>query len=306
MKPITVTVVMPTYNCLKTLPTAIETVREQSYGVEIIVIDDGSDDGSSEWLTDQADIKVITTDRVGVSKARNIAIEAASGEYIAFLDADDYWHSGKLLHQLALHRANPDMVMSFTNYFFFMDDKRSDLHCFQFWPKFTRWLNFLGNPFSYIFDDFLADIYRENMIGTSTVIARRDALQAAGGFDAKLRSASDWDLWLKLANAGKVGVVNEPLCDYTFGRVGNISGNHGNRADAMKTILDKHAHLLWRRPFSVLAGYQRWLSASADNQRFKQSYGRALLREIAGFCLKPDLQILKTISGDTMKMLSLR
>ncbi|WP_087025922.1 glycosyltransferase family 2 protein [Thaumasiovibrio subtropicus] len=302
----TVTVVMPTYNCLETLPKAIDTVRMQGLELEILVIDDGSNDGSGEWLAEQADIKVIKTNRVGVSNARNLAIEAAKGELIAFLDADDYWHLDKFTHQLAMHRANPELVMSFTDYLFYIEGERTRLHCFQFWPRFHRWLKQVGSPMTYVFNDFMPDLYRENMVGTSTVLARRDALLAVGGFDASLKSASDWDLWLKLADYGPIGVVNEPLCDYTFGRVGAISGNHEKRAQAMKSILDKHAAAVWRNPICLLAGYQRWLSASADNMRFKKAYGGAVLRELAGFCLKPDIQTLKTVSGDTLKMLSLR
>ncbi|UXI00233.1 glycosyltransferase family 2 protein [Photobacterium sp. TY1-4] len=300
------TVVIPTYNCLSTLPKAVETVRRQGQAVEILVVDDGSEDGTQAWLQAQADLRVIRTERVGVSVARNLAIEQACGELIAFLDADDYWHPEKLMHQLALHDANPQLVMSFTDYRFLIDDQPSALRCFCFWPGFTRRLSACGDPQSQVFPDFLSAVYRENMIGTSTVIARRDALLAVGGLDPQFRSASDWDLWLKLARQGPVGVVNQPLCDYTFGRVGAISGNHERRAAAMKQILDRHAASVRMQPLTLLAGYQRWFSATADCYRARRAFGGAVLRELMGFCLKPDWPRLKVISGDTLRWLSLR
>lgn len=306
MKTCMLTVVIPTYNCLATLPAAIETVRRQHQALEILVVDDGSDDGSQAWLQAQSDIRVIRTERVGVSAARNLAIEQARGELVAFLDADDYWHPEKLAHQLALHRANPHLVMSFTDYRFRIDEQPSALRGFRFWPDFTRSLAAGGEPTSQVFPDFFSAVYRENMIGTSTVIARRSALLMVGGFDGQFRSASDWDLWLKLARTGAVGVVNRPLCEYTFGRIGAISGNHERRATAMKQILDKHAAWAWRQPVTLLAGYQRWLSARADCFRVRRAFGAAVLRELMGFCLKPEWQRLKVISGDTLRWLSLR
>ncbi|WP_413111335.1 glycosyltransferase family 2 protein [Thaumasiovibrio sp. DFM-14] len=299
-----VTVVIPTYNCFKTLIAAIETVRAQKMPLEIIVVDDGSTDGSGEWLQQQTDITLLSTARLGVSKARNAAISQAKGELIAFLDADDYWHPDKLRFQLALHDANPQMVLSFTDYHFIVDDQATQRNGFRFWPRFVSALQPQASETGQCFDNFVAHVYCENMVGTSTVIARRDALLAVGGFDASLRSASDWDLWLKLAQCGDVGVVNRPLGQYTFGRTGAISTNHGRRANAMKTILDRHVRSVWRQPVAMLIGYQRWFSAKADAKRAEHAYGRAMLTEGIGFLLRPRWLLAKRISNDTIKWLS--
>jgi len=97
-----VSVIIPTHNRLNVLPRAITSVLEQSHDVyEIIVIDDGSTDATSDWLAQQPEpIHVITQTNHGVSHARNRGIEMASGQWIALLDSDDYWHKDKLTRQL--------------------------------------------------------------------------------------------------------------------------------------------------------------------------------------------------------------
>lgn len=94
-----VSVVIPTYNCLDYLPKAIGSVLKQTHqDVELIVIDDNSNDGTSTYLASIDDDRIITLSTLGVGapQARNLGIEQASGEYIAFLDADDFWFPEKL------------------------------------------------------------------------------------------------------------------------------------------------------------------------------------------------------------------
>nr|WP_159063840.1 glycosyltransferase [Thaumasiovibrio occultus] len=307
-----VTVVIPSYNCLATLPQVLDSVRAQGIALEILVVDDGSSDGSQAWLATQKDVTAIVGEHQGVACARNLAIERAQGDLIAFLDADDYWQSDKLDQQLALHAANPQMAFSFTDYWYFVDGERIDRCGFADWPRFSQCLhqanigtdNHAGKeePLFY-FEQMLPLLFTENMVGTSTVIARRDLLLQVGGFDTTLPSASDWDMWLALARLGTVGVVNLPLCDYTFMREGAISKNLDTRAAALKLILDKHRSAMRKHPLVCLRGYQRWVLALAEAKRCQGRHLTAMLTELAGFALWPHWRSLKTLLGDTRRLL---
>src|SRR5271165_396116 len=89
-------------------------------GIETIVVDDGSSDGTAAWLTKLADnwsgVRVIETDGIGPAKARNAGIEQANSPAVAFLDAGDCWRPGKLEAQLDFHSAHPELAFSFTDY----------------------------------------------------------------------------------------------------------------------------------------------------------------------------------------------
>lgn len=106
MEKILVSVIMPAYNCENYIRTAIESVLVQKVPLELIVIDDNSDDGTADVIQsfsrDSRVIYVRNSSNLGVAQSRNKGIEMARGKYIAFLDADDYWTEDKLVRQTAL------------------------------------------------------------------------------------------------------------------------------------------------------------------------------------------------------------
>src|ERR1700716_2554760 len=89
-----VSVIIPTYNRLWSLPQAVESCRENACKVEIIVVDDGSTDGTGEWLQSQKDVVVLKTSNWGKCWAVNSGVRIARGEYIRFLDSDDWLLAG--------------------------------------------------------------------------------------------------------------------------------------------------------------------------------------------------------------------
>lgn len=113
-KPGLVTVVIPVFNCRQYLSEAIESALGQTYKpVEVIVVDDGSTDGSRDVASRYDSVRVFRQDHGGLGAARNAAIARASGEYLSFLDADDVWLPGKLDLQLRALAADPSADMVF-------------------------------------------------------------------------------------------------------------------------------------------------------------------------------------------------
>lgn len=303
-KAIKLSVVIVNNNSLSTLPRAIDSIRGQGCNVEIIIVDDGSVDGSREWLALQTDIKAIFTHRVGVSKARNVAIQHCSCDMIAFLEPSDYWLPGKLTRQLNLHVLYPELRLSFTDYMHISISGKEIITCFNFWSRFKR---IIGQRYPLIiFKNFTPLIFTENMIGTSTVVVKKSALVEAGGFEPTLSFASDWELWLKVAQQGEVGVLNLPLCHYTHEVGGWANQESKERLGAMKFILKKHASAVKARPFTLIRGYLRLITYRAEYNREQHAYVLSILHELFAFCFQPQWCRVRVVGGDILRILSLK
>ncbi len=110
-----VSVLIPTYNCAQFIGEAIESVLAQSFtDYEIVVVDDGSTDNTEQVVSNYQKVRYIKLTHAGVSVTRNAAIEAARGEIVVFLDADDMWDSSKLEKQVKYLDENPDCMLVFT------------------------------------------------------------------------------------------------------------------------------------------------------------------------------------------------
>lgn len=198
-----VSVIVPCFNAQETVDATIDAIlrnRRPNIDVEIIAIDDGSGDATLQRLRARSDaVHVIAlASNHGVSCARNLAIDQARGEFVAFCDADDIWADDKLSRQLVL-----------------FDDPQVGLVCAS-GMNFARAPGDLG-PQSWssrmkrgrVYEDLLS----RNFIGTSTTVVRRAALRDHR-FDTGLRHAEDFDLWLRIARDWKVDFVDAPLIHY--------------------------------------------------------------------------------------------
>lgn len=236
-----ISVIIPARNAAAWLPRAIASAVHPC--AEILVVDDGSTDDTAAVLARMARslpaLRVLPGGGRGVAAARNTGIAAARAPLIAFLDADDAWRPGKLDAQLALHRARPELGFSFTDYRHVTEPGEDRGPCFAFWPRFGAEVRGETAPFTLTrpLDQLLA----ENVVGTSTVVARRDLLERLGGFDRLIGASEDWDLWLRLARLAPVGCVPQVLADYTLHRAGNLSGARGARVEAMRRVIARHA-----------------------------------------------------------------
>lgn len=241
-------IVIPTRNGADRIGSMLDEllaeIGRSCISAEIVVVDDRSTDGTAALLAAaaRADRRIValTGPGRGPGAARNAGVAAARAPLVAFADDDDPWTPGRLLAQVEAHRADPDAVLGVCDYAHFREDA-PDEHlptAFAYWPL---WRRFRGSAVTRI-DDARALIAAENAVGTSTVMLRRAAFRAVGGFDETLGSASDWDLWLRLATQGPVLVLGRVGARYAM-RSGSVSTNRSARLDAMRTILARHPDL---------------------------------------------------------------
>jgi len=307
--PVKVSVVIPSYNCLNYLPDAISSVTRQGFeDYEILVADDNSTDGTWEWLQEQQQanprIRPIRLSGVGPSRARNICISSSYGEYIAFLDADDCWLSDKLVPQIAFMDKHPEMTMSFTNYLH-VGMQGEDLGtAFNFWPRFKK-LSAAKTGFQ-ILPNALATIFAENVIGTSSVIARRNALQIANGYDENLDNSEDWDLWLKLASQGRVGYSPHVLMSYLM-RPDSETSKSDRRIRNIEKIFNRYCASVEKLDASVIPVAQARLSvARAERCHKTGDYAHAFAHHLKAIRLSPNRRTLQAILSDAMNIVRYR
>jgi glycosyltransferase involved in cell wall biosynthesis len=195
-----VSVVIPAWNAAPCLPRAIDSVLAQTWARrEIIVVDDGSTDESPALLAGYGgQLRVLSQANAGPSSARNRGLREARGQYVAFLDADDHWLPEKLERQVALLDAHPEI---------------------GFCSTATRVIDARGEPVrdwpcSDAPEPLLETLFLRSAAvsgSTSGVLARRELLLEAGGFDERLRGFEDPDLWIRLAARTAYACIPEVL-----------------------------------------------------------------------------------------------
>ena len=196
-----VSVVVPAYNAERTLPATIASIDAQTVDdLELIVVDDGSRDGTAE-LARTLGAKVITQANAGHAAARNTGVAAATGRYVAFLDADDLWLPEKLERQLDEIRRNPAVRALQSG------AARVDNDLNVLWTELCR-------PSHDQLWDTLC--FRNMPALMSTLLVERSLLEAVGGFDASLVILQDWDLAIRLARVGQLHSVSSALSAYRF------------------------------------------------------------------------------------------
>jgi len=191
-----ISVVIPTYNRYEVLKRALESVYAQTHKLkEVIIIDDGSTDETSQILKLFPDAKYYYQENSGVSSARNLGIKKANHEWIAFLDSDDEWHPHKLQEHLELHLQKPQLQISYTDEKWIRDAKEVKL------PK--KYAKYGGN----IFKECLSHC----IIAPSATIIHKDLLRRVGLFDEDLEVCEDYDLWLRIAVENEIGLIDKKL-----------------------------------------------------------------------------------------------
>jgi len=245
-----VSVVIPTHNRAQLVKGAIDSVLAQSMPVrEILVVNDNSSDDTEEVLRGYGDsIRVFRAAVGGAAAARNVALPAAAGEWIAFLDDDDVWLPNKTELQMKLIRDNPKLGLVYSSDYA-VDDALTILY-----PRIVAPEN-RGDDFELIL--------RRNFIFQSCAMARRDAVQRAGYMDPGLRFAPDWDLWLKIAAHYPFDFVAEPLalCRHSASGCLTKDISVSDRLQEMRVIFERAIQYQ-----SLPAGVQRAARGNLERQ----------------------------------------
>ena len=240
-----VTVIIPAYCARATIGRALASVAEQTVRPrQVVVVDDGSDDGTAAAAEASADdlgdigLDVLRQSRAGAGAARNRALLAAREPIVAFLDADDEWLPTHLERSL-FHLESDDYVLVAHDGWQIEDGGESLIDGAR---RFAEG------------DDAFVSLYRRGYIDTCTVVARRDAIIAVGGFDPALPNAQDFDMWLALLRqpGARFTVFDEPLSRYyVTGR--GIMSHTRRRLVCCLRIAARYAGDLEARPGSALS-----------------------------------------------------
>jgi glycosyltransferase involved in cell wall biosynthesis len=256
----TVSVVIPTHNRRELLLRTIHSVlAQEAIDFEIVVVDDGSTDGTSHavrFLNDRR-VRLLRNERpVRVAAARNIGAEAATGSWIALLDDDDLWSPQKLRQQVATAE----------------ETRRSWVYGGVVEIDGSSLL--LGGEPPPSPDVLVRGLSDRNLMpaGCSNVMIRAELLREVGGFDIGLRHLADWDLWLRLLPSGAPGCVALPLVAYR---------RHAGQATLDPSGMIAEGRILEGRHGANLNSIRRWLAWShlrkGERHLAVRAYARAAL-----------------------------
>jgi len=238
-----VSAIITTHNRLELLPRAIDSVLKQDYdNIQLIVVDDASSDGTQDYLIEQQQKGYLIYCRIdeskGANNARNEGIKLSSGEYLAFLDDDDYWSPQKIGFQIEILQQNLDVALV------------------------GGWYGVGEDLIKPPAEISLRVMLSENGLGGFSIgMFRKKDLISVGGLSLDLMNSQEWDLWIRLAQLGKVSVAQECLMYYDAVREDRISvrKNVQQYYDNYYKVVKRYWHLMgfWtRRRHYFIVAYQ--------------------------------------------------
>lgn len=264
-----VTVIIPTYKRAQALPKAIESVKNQTYAcLEILVVDDNDPLSEDRRLTSEVMTQYASDTRIqylchdknkGACQARNTGLDAAKGEFVAFLDDDDLWVDTKLDSQVsALISSNAEICYS-------------DMYLeYQGWKKYFPCIKAQG-----LYEALLTQGYG---ICTSALVVSTAAMRKVNGFDSGLPSMQDYDLLLRLSKQFNAIHLAEPLITYQLADDG-ISCNPVSKANGHRAIITKYKTEYIR--LGLNKGLARQYESLADFELRSNNRSKAISHYIA-------------------------
>ncbi|MFC1809843.1 glycosyltransferase family 2 protein, partial [Candidatus Omnitrophota bacterium] len=191
-----ISLIIPTFNRKDFLKKALDSVFEQTHlPDEIIVIDDGSQDGTAELVSRFPKLKYHWQENKGVSAARNQGVQMSSYEWVCFLDVDDQWLPQKLEKQVEYHEKNPNILISQTE---------------EIWIRKGARVNPMKKHKKFGGDIFIASLPL-CLITPSSVMLNKKLFNEVGYFDETFPVCEDYDLWIRIAAQYAVGLIEEKL-----------------------------------------------------------------------------------------------
>jgi glycosyltransferase involved in cell wall biosynthesis len=225
-------IVMPVFDVAPFVRLAVDSVLNQSFGdFELIVVDDGSTDGSLDTLHKVRDsrLRIISQANAGSSAARNTGIQQASAPYISFIDGDDLWLPQKLSTHLEFMEGHPEVDLTFSHSEVIDENGQ---HTGRFSRRVSGFISF-------------EQLLVENVVANgSAVVLRREVLDKAGHFDVTLLAAVDHDVWLRVAltRSGNVYCIPEVLNLYRL-RAGQITKDWRRMEQSVLALIQKMRRL---------------------------------------------------------------
>ena len=257
-----VSVIIPNYNHGRYLGAAIQSILDQDYRpVEIIIVDDGSTDGSSKVAAKfGGQVRYIWQENQGLSAARNTGLAAATGAYVGLLDADDVYEPDFISTLVAILAQRPEIDGVHCGYRF-VDEHNETL------PQVEA----RHVPEGQLYDTLL----NSNFLVPESVLVRRHCYEAIGPFDESLRACEDWDMWLRLSHQFRFTGTERVLTRHRI-LAGSMSTDPQRMLDNRLAVLDKH-----------FGGE----SAAADaGPAIQYAYGRAYLASCVEYLQYGDLE----------------
>ena len=270
-----VSVIIPVFNASKYICQAVDSVLTQTYkDFEIIVVDDGSTDHTAEALKKYGDrIKYLHQDNAGPTVARNNGINKTSGEYIAFLDADDLWYPENLKQKVSFlktHCPVPAVCSdfevfggvshpsSFNSRGLFRDRKRGE---------------------AFIIPDTLALLIGQAFMFSSTAVFTRASFDKYGFFETG--SSEDYDLFLRMALGGDLGCINEVLVrkrDHEQNISKAADQNFSSRIDVLSRLINGGVDSRYRAMIAkrIADSNLSWAYQLSQDGRFRESRQKAM------------------------------
>lgn len=263
-----VSVVLPTYNRERFLGEALAGAMGQTWPhLEILVVDDGSTDGTRQLVetlaAQDSRVRYLPQTNAGVSAARNRALEAAAGDYIAFLDSDDVWEPWKIELQVQFLRACPEVGMVWTNMDAILPDGtpsqpnflKTMYHAYRRLPtgspfhRFQPLAEVIPGVSSQFADvpsaqgDIYSTMFFGNLVHTPTVVLKRDWARQVGLFDTTMkRGGEDFKYHLATCRLGPVGFIDVASIKYRIGTGDQITNRENNLNFAnsyLRTVRDE-------------------------------------------------------------------
>lgn len=221
----TISVIIHTYNNEKFIGETIESVLSQTYkDYEIIIVDDGSTDNTRAALLPYMDkIRYHYKENGGIASAKNAGIKLSKAKFIAFFDHDDLWVPDKLKMQMEYFKKNPQAGLVYSKYITFKNGKKLRTR-----PKkgYSGWI--------------FAKLLSKSIIQTSTVMVKKECLDAIGPFDESFALADEYDLFLRIARKFQCGFIDKELTKYRV---------HDSNASRNDFLFDKENLRVYKRVY---------------------------------------------------------
>ena len=238
-----ISVIMPTYNRSRLIPRAIKSVLDQDFTkFELIVVSDGSTDQTADVVRSFSDKRIRFIEKAenhGAPTARNTAIKASQGRYIAFLDDDDEWLPQKLDKQVKVfEKVSTNTGVVYTAYWYERNGKKNLMP------------NGVKKPSGNIHDQLLSG----NFVTTSAAMVRREGFDQVGLFDEDMPRLQDWELFIRMSRTYFFEYIDEPML-VLHRQKNSISTDKTALINALEKIVSKHHNNFKNKPFVLVKNY---------------------------------------------------